>query len=269
MSGIVYLVQPAELVGTNRYKIGCSSKNDLSRCKNGYKTGTRYIHIMECTEPFNIESQIKRVFNEKFKLIAGKEYFEGNETDMKTTFFEIVTNYKPSEKPNILNKPTDSELDSNNTVLEPSNTDKIINSVCNKQFTDKNLKAHRVEPKSKPNMQSDPITCKNCSKNYGSYTSFRRHIEYGRCKGIPSDTPSTNKEPENPVQVTCPKCNKTFHNIYNLKRHSKSGCKANIVKDLLSEQEGQSMVKKLLEIILTNIPGNITNNNQCIINNNP
>ena len=151
---------------------------------------------MECTEPFNIESQIKRVFNEKFKLIAGKEYFEGNETDMKTTFFEIVTNYKPSEKPNIQDKPTDSKLDYNNTVFEPSNTDKVISSICNKQFTDKNSKEPHIETKSKANMQSKPITCKNCSKNYGSYTAFRRHIEYGRCKGIPSDTPSTNKEPE-------------------------------------------------------------------------
>jgi hypothetical protein len=255
MSGIVYLVQPAELVGTNRYKIGCSSKNDLSRCKNGYKNGTRYIHIMECTEPFNIESVIKQVFNEKFKLIAGKEYFEGNETDMKTTFFEIVTNYKPSEKPKIQDKPTGSEQGNSNT--------------CNKQFTDKNPIEHRVETTSKPTIQSKPITCKNCSKNYGSYTSFRRHIEYGRCKGIPSDTPSTNKEPENTGQVICPKCNKTFHNIYNLKRHSKSGCKANIVKDLLGEPEGQTMVKQLLEIILTNIPGKTINNNQCIINNNP
>ncbi len=261
MSGIVYLVQPAELVGTNRYKIGCSSKNDLSRCKNGYKTGTRYIHIMECTEPFNIESVIKQVFNEKFKLIAGKEYYEGNETDMKTTFFEIVTNYKPIEKPVIQDKPTDSELGSNNT-------DKLINSACNKQFTDKNPMEHRVETNTRPTILSKPITCKNCSKNYGSYTAFRRHIEYGRCKGIPSATPNTSKAPENPEPVTCPKCNKTFHNIYNLKRHSKSGCKANIVKDLLSEPEGQTMVKKLLETMLTNMASTTINNNQYIINNN-
>ena len=61
MSGSVYMVQPAELVGTNRFKIGCSSKNDLSRCKTGYKTGTRYIHIMECTDPFAVEKEIMRV----------------------------------------------------------------------------------------------------------------------------------------------------------------------------------------------------------------
>lgn len=35
--GIIYLIQPAELVGTNRYKIGCSKKDDLSRLTTGYK----------------------------------------------------------------------------------------------------------------------------------------------------------------------------------------------------------------------------------------
>ena len=82
MSGTVYMVQPAELVGTNKFKIGCSSKNDLSRCKTGYKTGTRYIHIMECADPFAVEKEIIRVFKGKYKLVCGREYFEGNETEM-------------------------------------------------------------------------------------------------------------------------------------------------------------------------------------------
>mgnify|MGYP006090550431 CR=1 FL=1 len=43
MEGIIYLIQPAELVGTNRYKIGCSKKPNLDRVKKGYKKGTRYL----------------------------------------------------------------------------------------------------------------------------------------------------------------------------------------------------------------------------------
>ena len=38
--GIIYLLQPAELVGTDRFKFGCSTNNNLDRCKNGYKKGT-------------------------------------------------------------------------------------------------------------------------------------------------------------------------------------------------------------------------------------
>lgn len=59
--GLTYLVQPAELVGTNRYKIGCSSKSNLDRCKNGYEIGTRYLHIMECVNPFILEKELKKI----------------------------------------------------------------------------------------------------------------------------------------------------------------------------------------------------------------
>ncbi len=37
--GIVYLIQPAGLVGTNRFKLGCSAKNTIDRCIDGYRKG--------------------------------------------------------------------------------------------------------------------------------------------------------------------------------------------------------------------------------------
>jgi hypothetical protein len=87
--GIIYLIQPTELIGTHRYKIGCSENTELDRVKKGYKKGTRYILIMECNNPFVLEKQIKNIFNEKFKLIAGYEYFEGEEEIMKEDFFKL------------------------------------------------------------------------------------------------------------------------------------------------------------------------------------
>ena len=92
--GIIYIIQPAELINTNRYKIGCSLKNNLDRCKNGYKIGTRYLYIMECDDPLLLEKEIKDEFIKKFKLIAGREYFEGNKNIMLSTFLEIINNYK-------------------------------------------------------------------------------------------------------------------------------------------------------------------------------
>jgi hypothetical protein len=89
--GTIYLIQPAELVGTKRYKIGCSAKNDLERCKKGYKKGTRYMDIRECDDPFELEREVKSRFNSIFNLIAGKEYFEGNETDIKKEFNDVVS----------------------------------------------------------------------------------------------------------------------------------------------------------------------------------
>lgn len=90
--GIIYLIQPAELVGTNRVKIGCSAKSNLDRVKNGYKNGTRYICIQECYEPFKIEKKLKDVFVNNFNLIAGKEYFEGSIKEIKLKFMEVLAN---------------------------------------------------------------------------------------------------------------------------------------------------------------------------------
>jgi hypothetical protein len=91
--GMVYLIQPAELIGTNRYKIGRSGKNDLLRCINGYKKGSRIIRTAECNNPPIVELEIKKAFNKKFKLIAGKEYFEGNEEEIIKEFNDIVLKF--------------------------------------------------------------------------------------------------------------------------------------------------------------------------------
>jgi len=84
--GIVYFIQPVELIGTGRYKIGHSSKTTLERCNTGYKKGSRYINIQECFEPFKLETKLKLEFKNKFTLIGGTEYFAGNEQQMKKLF---------------------------------------------------------------------------------------------------------------------------------------------------------------------------------------
>lgn len=94
MSGIIYFIQPATLVGSipSRYKIGMSSKNNLKRC-NSYGDGSRFICIMESNNPNFVENKLKEEFNKKFKLCAGNEYFEGNETEMLYSFLEIMNKY--------------------------------------------------------------------------------------------------------------------------------------------------------------------------------
>lgn len=91
--GIVYFIQPSELVGTNRYKIGCSKQNNLNRCRS-YRKGSRYICIQECQNPLTAESKIKQFFSRYHTLIAGREYFEGDETDMLYDFMRIVYQHK-------------------------------------------------------------------------------------------------------------------------------------------------------------------------------
>lgn len=92
VNGIIYFIQPCELVGTNRYKIGCSNDTNLGRFRSGYKKGTRFLCIMECNNPFVLEKAIKQHFCKKFKLIGGREYFEGDINLMRMDFIEIVMN---------------------------------------------------------------------------------------------------------------------------------------------------------------------------------
>jgi len=87
MTGTLYFIQPAELVGTKRYKIGCSAKNDMIRCRS-YRVGTRYLMILECAQPFEVESVLIKRFESLFPRVAGKEYFEGDELEMRRIFYE-------------------------------------------------------------------------------------------------------------------------------------------------------------------------------------
>ena len=102
-SGIIYLVQPCELVGTNRYKFGCSSKPNLDRVRTGYKKGTRYLYICECINPFGLERELKKLFVDNFSLIAGNEYFQGDEYEIKKIFINEFHNYEKKYNP-IANK---------------------------------------------------------------------------------------------------------------------------------------------------------------------
>lgn len=111
LKGIIYFIQPAELVGTDRYKIGCSKSPDLKRCNEGYRKGSRYICIMECNNPFVLEKKIKDEFNKLFKLVAGTEYFIGDETMMKQTFLKIIEKYDNSSESIIFDELETSDFD--------------------------------------------------------------------------------------------------------------------------------------------------------------
>jgi len=98
--GILYFIQPAELVGTNRFKVGCSTKNDLSRVKT-YKAGTRMIMILQCEDPFLLEQKVLVEFKNQFHKIAGNEYFEGDESVMRKVFYDTYLKWEHHKKDGI------------------------------------------------------------------------------------------------------------------------------------------------------------------------
>tara|TARA_B100001758_G_scaffold200181_1_gene178848 strand:+ start:5552 stop:6229 length:678 start_codon:yes stop_codon:yes gene_type:complete len=89
--GIVYLIQPAELIGTYRYKVGFSENTRFKRLLKDYKVGTRFLCILEINNPDMVEKQILNEFNNYYKLLCGNEYFIcNNENDIINRFYNIV-----------------------------------------------------------------------------------------------------------------------------------------------------------------------------------
>jgi hypothetical protein len=101
--GLLYLIQPAELVGTQRYKIGYSKNNDITKFRKDYKKGSRFLDIYEYERAPLLVSEIRNNFNNKFKLVAGRTYYEGNETDIKKNFNAIISNYNNANNINSQN----------------------------------------------------------------------------------------------------------------------------------------------------------------------
>ena len=143
----IYLIQPLEFIGTKTYKIGRSSKNDLSRCKNGYKTGTRFLCISECINSHILENNIKKEFNKLFKLTQGLEYFEGNEKQIYQEFVKLVIEHK--------NKCDDSDSDDSDSDSDDSDSGEDIN-------------IHKYNNHVK-------YTCDICNKTWKNKTDFARH----------------------------------------------------------------------------------------------
>jgi hypothetical protein len=115
--GIVYLVQPEELLNTNRFKVGCSKNNDYSRISKYHKK-CKIISIRECEENYKkIEKKIICKFKNKYKLIAGNEYFEADKKIIENEFNIIVTEY------NIKNTHTDTDNENTDTDNENTDTD--------------------------------------------------------------------------------------------------------------------------------------------------
>lgn len=95
MGGYCYLVQPALLCQTNRYKIGMSSKADLSRLRS-YHCGTRYILVFECNDARVAERKLLIAFNRAYtRCLGGNEYFEcDDEAAMINLFVEVIMSHK-------------------------------------------------------------------------------------------------------------------------------------------------------------------------------
>ena len=229
----IYLIQPLEFINTNTYKIGRSSKNDLSRCKNGYKPGTRFLCIFECTNSQILENNIKKQFNELFKLSQGLEYFEGDEKQMCEEFIRLVGEHKNMNK------------DDTNIIDDKYKDDKYKDD----KYKDDKYKDDKYKEDKKPKVNSKTskmYVCDKCKKIWKNKTDFTRHVN----KKIPCADESL------------------LQKIIELEKKNIELEKKNIEL----EKKNIELEKKNMEIMFNiinkqnNITNNITNNNQQTVN---
>lgn len=156
--GIVYLIQPAELVGTNRVKVGCSNKSDLSRVTKGYKKGTVSLCICSTEEPFELEKTLLNLFKERFELLAGNEYFIGDIDQMRKVFFQQMLAYNAVVE----------EIDDSAGSEDVETTD--------------DLEVTELVDETKPTLSKREFKCSKCFKILSSNQKLKYHEE--RCDGL-------------------------------------------------------------------------------------
>ncbi len=113
-------------------------------------------------------------------------------------------------------------------------------------------------------MNSNQVICKACNNSYCSYSTFKKHLVLGRCKRDSDLVINNMQDVVSSPQIVCPRCSKEFHNKSNLNRHCKTACKSKRLKDLFSNPDNNTLIDKLLEILVKNTgnnTGNVTTTN--------
>lgn len=91
--GIVYLIQPGNLKGTNRYKFGCSKSQTFRRC-NGYGIETKVVTVLKVDDPYKAETFILRELCKKYKPYYGNEWFDCDEEVIYNDVLEAFIEYR-------------------------------------------------------------------------------------------------------------------------------------------------------------------------------
>jgi len=247
--GIIYLIQPAILVGTNKYKLGCSRSSTLNRCIKGYSKGSRYISIHECNDSLIVEKILIKKFKLLFKLVAGNEYFEGDESEMIMVIVKTIIKYKKIynlkndslendtlendtlendtlENDTVENDTVENDTVENDTVENDTlendtlendtlENDTLENDTLeNDTLENDTLETDTVENDTVENdtLKNDNFYCNECKKQYKSYKSLWNHNKTFHIK-----------KPKIKEYI-CKVCNKSFDNKQNKYYHQKS-CK--------------------------------------------
>jgi len=227
--GIIYLVQPAEHTGTNKFKIGMSKDMGLKRF-NAYGSGARYLSIMETSYPLELEQIIKKEFNNKFVLFAGREYFEANEKDIKREFLRLVDEFEDScSKIFAMCEKIKEEINCQNLSLSPVFcsiiTKELQKIIIGKSNSEDDIEVPQCDNSTNITINNNVQTQINISDNdiKGSgitmsdiVSNLRNNYEASDCL----KQKKINKNELGEIQFNCYKCNKVFQTESGLWKHN-------------------------------------------------
>ena len=236
--GIVYLICPGYLKGLNRYKIGCSQHDNVSRVSS-YGKDTVVFSIQGGLSNYQeVEQAIIKAFDEHFTVVSGREYYEGDIHRMKELFNNTIKscenfeqNAEVPQEPLNENKEKVSKFLQENVKCTQNSLDPInVNSLftCNHCTYSTKVKSNLTRhlqrlrscaSKTVPIVIADStqsytvldatrIRCNQCNRDMFK-KNFKRHAL--RCKKV--------------AGITCPACLATFKYASGLSQHKKKFCK--------------------------------------------
>lgn len=159
----VYLLQPAEYLNTNCYKIGISSVCDLSRLKS-YGAGTEYIRQFQCINYREAETELIKELHSKNKIVLfkGREYFCGQKSDILEVFTEVMNKYTQLEIEEMKN--IEGAQNFNDNASEQYQTEETDQESETKLTNESNLEENKKSDTSiKPKIEA---TKQVCTKSY-------------------------------------------------------------------------------------------------------
>jgi len=258
----LYLLQEEKFIETNKtiYKIG-KSDNIYSRV-NQYPNGTIVYLIIESDNITKHETELIRIFTQKYKQIRyyGYEYFDGNLDSMKQSIIDyikldIIKNIK--DNTNIVEKIIDINIIENLVETEDNNLSENAINIEDTNLSENAIKTENCNVSDNNNLDIDSAkTCNICGKSFDyPYLVDRHKNGIRKCHkknnniNITITVQQNNKLINNNIKkINCSHCNNKFASKYSLERHY-NVCKLYLLKKATVDNNENDKFNKLVSII--------------------
>lgn len=268
----IYLLQEREFYKTKEiiYKIGMTKKENFKRF-NQYPKGSILLFQMICDDCKNIETQVIKLFKQKFKQRTdiGNEYFEGDYKNMIHIIYSTIINEREEYED-----------------IKQDKEEKIEIYECENIRQNKEEKIETKEIQACENARQNKkekiemYECDRCGYTTEWLQNFKFHLKRkNACKSIKQDVSIEDLHCKyisiKKTNFQCKKCNKYFSSRQNRHRHNKT-CIHEEKQPQIDESKIDELKKKISElesekiniIINDNVHQIMNNNNHIITNNN-